>query len=396
MLLIGEATHGTHEFYRDRARITQRLIAEKGFKGVVVEGDWPDAERVDRYVRGGRGDTSPEQALSSFSRRFPRWMWANTDVRDFVRWLRAHNEALPAEAARASFYGMDVYSLGPSANAVVTALETIDPAAARHARQRYTGFKPYHAEPERYGLVALAGSRTSLEKETREQFEDIQQLYRQQSAADTARADTLFSAIQNARIVRNAEEYYRAMYSGGVSSWNLRDKHMVDTVDAFAEHLTRRNGGAPAKIVIWAHNSHVGDARWTQTGSPQEWNIGQLMREGHSGQTALIGFTTYRGSVFAASAWDEPGKQRTVLPALPGSFSAVFHDTGLKDFLLLLRNNRSLADALPEPRLERDIGVLYLPETERESHYFLAHLTKQFDAVIHRDVTRAITPLMPP
>jgi erythromycin esterase-like protein len=195
-------------------------------------------------------------------------------------------------------------------------------------------------------------------------------------------------------VVRNAEEYYRTMYRGGVSSWNLRDKHMADTLDALAEHLTRRNNnGKPAKIVVWAHNSHVGDARWARIGGPQEWNIGQLARERHPRETVLIGFTTYTGTVLAASAWGQAGREQRVLPALPGSFSAVFHDAGIGDFLLLLRGDRGLAGALPEPRLERAIGVVYLPETERESHYFQAHITKQFDAVIHRDITRAVTPL---
>ncbi len=392
-VLIGEATHGTHEFYRDRARITQRLIAEKGFTGVAIEGDWPDAERVDRYVRGAQGsDKGAEQALSQFTRRFPRWMWANTDVLDFAQRLRARNQALPAAAPRAGFYGLDLYSLGPSADAVVRALEGIDPEAARRARRRYAVFAPYRDDAERYGLATMAGKASEGEREARAQFEELQKM-QPRGDADPARADALFSALQNARVVRNAEEYYRTLYRGGVSTWNLRDKHMADTLDALAEHLTRRNGGAPAKIVVWAHNSHVGDARWTQTGAPSEWNIGQLTRERHEGQTVLIGFTTYTGSVFAASAWGERGTQKRLLPALPGSFSAVFHDAGLGDFLLLLRGRRALADALPEPRLERAVGVVYLPETERESHYFLAHLTKQFDAVIHRDVTRAVTPI---
>ena len=392
-VLIGEQTHGTHEFYRDRARITQRLIREKGFAGVAIEGDWPDAERVDRYVRGAAagGDRSPEQALSGFTRRFPRWMWANAEVRDFTRWLREHNQALPAGAPRAGFYGLDVYSLGPSADAVPRALEGIDPAAARRARTRYAGFAPYRDEPDRYGLAVLAGEATGRERDVREQFEEVERLYRS-AAGDPARSDALFSVLQNARVVRNAEAYHRAQYGGTASSWNVRDQHMADTLDALAAHLSARRG-SPAKLVVWAHNSHVGDARWARTGSPQEWNIGQLARERHGQQTVLIGFTTYTGTVFAARAWDRPGERRDVRPALPGSFAAVFHRAGLGDFLLPLRGNRALAEALPEPRLERAIGVIYLPETERQSHYFQAHLTKQFDAVIHRDVTRALTPL---
>jgi erythromycin esterase-like protein len=395
-VLIGEATHGTHEFYRDRARLTERLIAEKGFTAVAIEGDWPDAERVDQYLRNvntadpGKTDGA-EKALSQFTRRFPRWMWANTDVRDFVQRQSARNRTLLPGAPQAGFYGLDLYSLVPSADAVVRALEKIDPALAGRARRRYAVFAPYRSDPERYGLAALTGKATGGQREARAQFEEIQKI-QHEGAGDQSRADLLFSALQNARVVMNAEEYYRTMYQGGVSSWNLRDKHMADTLDALAVHLTRRDG-KPSKIVVWAHNSHVGDARWTETGPPSEWNIGQLTRERHNGQTVLIGFTTYAGTVFAADAWGQNGTQKRVVPALPGSFAAVFHDSGAGDFLLLLRGNRALADALPEPRLERAIGVVYLPQTERESHYFLSHLTKQYDAVIHRDTTRAVTPI---
>ncbi len=395
-VLIGEATHGTHEFYRDRVRLTERLIAEKGFTGVAVEGDWPDAERVDQYLRGAAAaskgtEREAEQALSQFTRRFPRWMWANTDVREFVQRQSARNRILPPGVPRAGFYGLDLYSLGPSADAVVRTLEKIDPALAGRARRRYSVFAPYREDPERYGLAALTGKAAGGQREAQAQFQELRSM-QGQAAASPAERDLLFSALQNARVVMNAEEYYRTMYTGSVSSWNLRDKHMADTLDALAEHLSRRDG-RPAKLVVWAHNSHVGDARWAETGPPSEWNIGQLARERHKGETVLIGFTTYSGTVFAADAWGRAGAEKRVVPALPGSFASVFHNAGIGDFFLVLRDNEALAKVLPEPRLERAIGVVYLPQTERESHYFMAHLTKQFDAVIHRDTTRAVTPL---
>jgi erythromycin esterase-like protein len=318
-------------------------------------------------------------------------MWANTEVRDFAQWLRDHNTRVGEPARQAGFYGMDVYSLHASADAVVRYLERVDPAAARRARQRYAGFARFREEPEAYGLATVLKPEASSERAVREQFEELQRRYT--SAAPAARTPELFSALQNARVARNAEEYYRTMHGGAVSSWNLRDKHMAETLDALAAHLGM--AGKPARIVVWAHNSHVGDARHTSMGEAGEWNVGQLMRERHGDRAVLIGFTTYTGTVMAASAWGERGKVQRVLPALPGSFSALFHDTGTRDFLLLLRGNREIAEALDEPRLERAIGVVYLPQTERESHYFQARMSKQFDAVIHFDETRAVTPLRP-
>jgi erythromycin esterase-like protein len=385
VVMLGESTHGTAEFYRERMHITQRLIRDKGFSAVVIEGDWPDAYRVNQYIRGVGRDTNATQALSGFT-RFPHWMWRNTNVRDLVQWLRAHNTALPVVAPRVGFYGMDLYSLPGSTNAVVQHLEKLQPQVAARARERYQGFARFRDKPEMYGIAAISPDQ-SQQRPAQEQFEELQRLHKPQKT----QREEWFSALQNARVVKNAEEYYRVSYRGGESSWNLRDRHMADTLDALLEHLS--TPGKPAKLIVWAHNSHVGDARHTTMGESGEWTVGQLMRQRHPRQTFLLGFTTYTGTTMAAVEWDQPGQVQRVRPALPGSFAALFHDTGIKSFLLPLQGQSDLVLSMGEPRLERAIGVVYLPQTERESHYFQARMSKQFDAVIHWDVTSAVKPL---
>jgi erythromycin esterase-like protein len=388
VVMLGEATHGTHEFYRERMRITQRLVRDKGFSAVVIEGDWPDAYRVNQYVRGLGRDKNAEQALAGFT-RFPRWMWGNTVVRDLVEWMRQHNTSLRPEASRVGFYGMDLYSLPGSSEAVVQQLQSLDGAASTRARNRYQGFARFRSNPESYGLSALPGATSPEERAAREQLEELQRSYN----AAPNRKEEWFSALQNARVVKNAEEYYRVSYAGTESSWNLRDRHMADTLDALMAHLG--TPGQPAKIVVWAHNSHVGDARQTTMGQSGEWTVGQLMRQRHPNETFLLGFTTYSGTVMAANQWDQPGQVERVRPSLPGSFGALFHETGIKNFLLPLRGEGELVLSMGEPRLERAIGVVYLPQTERESHYFQARMSKQFDAVIHIDASTAIKPFRP-
>ena len=388
LVMLGEATHGTQEFYRERMRITQRLIREKGFSAVVIEGDWPDSYRVNQYVRGLGRDTSAEQALSGFT-RFPRWMWSNTVVRDLTQWMRSHNSALPPGSPRVGFYGMDLYSLPRSADAVIEDLQALDASAASRARTRYQGFARYRTTPELYGLAVQNDPNENQERVAREQLVELQRAYN----AGKNRREEWFSALQNARVVKNAEEYYRVSYGGGESSWNLRDRHMADTLDALLAHLG--TVAKPAKIVVWAHNSHVGDARHTAMGESGEWTVGQLMRQRHAARTFLLGFTTYSGTALAANEWGQPGQVQRVRPALPGSFAALFHDTGIKNFLLPLRGQGDLVLSMAEPRLERAIGVVYLPQTERESHYFEARMSKQFDAVIHIDASNALQPLRP-
>lgn len=389
-VLIGEATHGTHEFYEERARITQRLIREKGFTAVAVEADWPDAYRVNRYVRGEGRDGSANEALSGFE-RFPAWMWRNTDVSSFVDWLRAHNEGVRA-GPKVGFYGLDLYSLFTSVREVLNYLDQVDPTAALEARRRYACFDHYGEDSQQYGYATGIGLSESCQQGVLTQLQELQQRAFDYMQADGASAeDAFFYAQQNARLVKNAEEYYRTMFRGRISSWNLRDSHMAETLDALARHLSR--DGEPAKIVVWEHNSHIGDARATEVGSLGEWNVGELARKAYPGQTCLIGFSTYDGHVTAASEWDGPAERKRVRPALHGSYEELLHHVGLPRYWLNLRDDTPVRRLMLERRLERAIGVLYLPRSERQSHYFNAQMAQQFDAIIHIDRTDALVPL---
>ena len=387
-VLIGEASHGTHEFYRTRAYITKRLVREKGFRAVAVEADWPDAHRVNSYVLGRGQDRYALQSLDDF-RRFPAWMWRNSDVLDFVNWLRDYNDSLPTETPKTAFYGMDLYSFHSSSRAVLDYLDKVDPEAARRARFRYGCFEQFGEDIQAYGYAATFGLSKACEDEV-----VVQLIEMSRRAADLASRDgrldpdEFFTAEQNARVVKNAERYYRAMFSRRISSWNLRDRHMAETLDQLISHL-----GASAKIVVWAHNSHLGDARATEMSNQGELNVGQLVREKYGNTSVLIGFTTYTGAVTAASNWDGPAEQKQVRPALSDSFEAMFHATHVPAFLTVLRGNRFLSGILNQERLERAIGVVYLPHSERVSHYFHARLADQFDAVIHIDNTKALQPL---
>lgn len=391
LVLIGEASHGTHEFYRERAQITKRLIKEKSFTAVAAEADWPDAYRVNRYVRGLGSDADAIEALSGF-KRFPAWMWRNADVLDFVGWLRTHNDDLPASAAKVGFYGLDLYSLHTSIAAVLDYLDRIDPEAAQRARIRYSCFDHFGKDEQAYGYATGLRLAKSCEDEVVDQLLDIYRNASEYAWRDgRVTPDDHFYATQNARLVMNAERYYRSMFRGRVSSWNLRDAHMTETLDSLLTFLRSQNH--QAKIVVWAHNSHLGDARATRMGQEGEWNVGQLVRERHGRDAVLIGFTTYEGSVTAASNWDSPAERKLVRPGLAGSCEALFHDVNGSRFLLTFRNGDLATMALHEPLLERAIGVIYKPETERASHYFQASLSRQFDAVLHFDETRAVEPL---
>jgi erythromycin esterase-like protein len=385
-VLLGEASHGTHEFYRVRAQITKLLIAEKGFNAVAVEADWPDAYRVNQFVRYEGDDEDAVDALRGFE-RFPSWMWRNADVLDFVGWLRNHNG--PRHGHKAGFYGLDLYSLHSSMRAVLDFLDKVDPEAARRARHRYGCFENFGEDTQAYGYSASVGLSKSCEDEVVSQWLEMRK-----RAADLARRDgrvardAFFFAEQNARLVKNAEQYYRAMFHERVSSWNLRDTHMAETLDALVHHL-----GPRSKVVVWAHNSHLGDARATEMGQRGELNLGQLVRQRYATDAKLIGFTTHSGTVTAASGWDGPAERKYVRPALSGSYEALFHAVRIPNFLLPLRGTQPATFALQEPRLERAIGVIYLPRSERASHYFYAQLPQQFDAVLHYDETRAVEPL---
>jgi erythromycin esterase-like protein len=311
-------------------------------------------------------------------------------VRDLVDWLRTYNDAQP-HASDVGFYGLDVYSLFGSAEAVVRYLSTVDPAAAERARTRYACFAPYRADPQHYGAAAVSPG-ASCRTQAAEVLAELTQRAATRPA-DPVQAELLFSALRNAHSVANAEEYFRTLYEGGTSTWNMRDQHMAEAVDALAQHLSAA-AGEPAKVVVWAHNTHAGDARVTQAGDAGELNVGQLMRQRYGDAAVLVGLFTYTGTVFAAHDWDQPGRVHDVRPALPGSFSDLFHAARERDFLLLLRGAAErLGNQLGEPRLQRAIGVVYRPETERQSHYFLARLSRQFDAAVFFDTTSAVVPL---
>jgi erythromycin esterase-like protein len=387
--LLGEASHGTREFYRERAAISKRLIVEKGFTAVAVEADWPDAWRLNRYVRGLSDDPDATAALAGFQ-RFPSWMWRNTEVRDFAQWLRGHNEGRPP-AQQVGFYGIDLYSLFSSMQAVLAYLDRTDPDAALRARQRYACFDHAREDSQAYGYAASFGLAHSCEDEVIQQLRDMNQRFADLPLTPGMERDDAFYAQQNARLARNAEEYYRTMFRGRVSSWNLRDSHMVETLQALDRHLGS-DAGLP-RIAVWAHNSHLGDAAATEMGQAGEWNVGQLMRDRYHEQAVLVGFSTHHGTVTAASDWDQPARRKRVRAGLAGSWEDLLHQTATSRFLLPLRDNPALQRLATPQRLQRAIGVIYRPETERQSHYFMTRLAQQFDALIHIDETSALEPL---
>jgi erythromycin esterase-like protein len=389
IVLIGEATHGTQEFYRIRADLTRALIQKRGFGIVAVEADWPDAYRANTWVRLLGADDTAESALADFT-RFPRWMWRNREVVRFLRWLRAENSMRDA-ATRVGFYGLDLYSLHRSMSRVVDYLDQVDPSAGRRARDGYACFDAFGDDVQRYGYVASLDLGKSCEDEVVEQLMELRRRAAEYAGRDgRIAADEYFAAEQNARVVCDAEAYYRAMFRGGAESWNLRDRHMMATLESLLDRAARSAG--PARAVVWAHNSHLGDARATGLAALGELNVGQLVRERFGDACCAIGMTTHEGDVTAAHNWDEPAALRRVRPSLVGSYERLFHDTGVPAFGLQLAT-RELAHALIGPRVERAIGVIYRPESERASHYFTARLPGQFDVIVHVDRTRALEPL---
>ena len=396
VVLLGESTHGTQEFYRLRAELTRRLIVDKGFDAVAVEADWPAALRASRWVQGRSRDPDAPQALGGFE-RFPRWMWRNTETVLLLQWLRAYNEQQAAPGQPVGFYGLDLYSLRESMRGVLHYLQEVDPEAAQRARARYACFDDFAHHPQAYGHAVNFNLRADCERQVVEQ---LAELLRQAGARLTrdggASGDELFYAQQNARVVRNAETYYRAMFAGRTDSWNVRDRHMAATLQSLREHLSARRGRT-ARVVVWAHNSHIGDARATDRAERGQLNLGQLVREQQADpeDSFLLGFTTHAGTVAAASDWDAPAELQAVQPSRIDSVERLLHESGVGRFVLPLttRAPEPLRRALLQPRLERAIGVIYRPQTERWSHYFHARLAAQFDAVVHLDQTRALRPL---
>ena len=379
VVLLGEASHGTSEFYRMRDRISRELIAKKGFRFVAIEGDWPDAARVDHYVRHLE---YPPSEWTAFA-RFPTWMWRNNEVRVFVDWLRSHNAALNP-AKRVAFHGLDLYSLYDSIRAVLKYLDEVDPATARAARERYGCLTPWQSDPATYGHAALTGAYPTCESEVAVVLLDLMHKRRAYVERDGER---FMDAVQNARLIANAEQYYRIMYYGSRASWNLRDSHMFETLKTLLAFY-----GSKSKAIVWAHNSHIGDASATEMFSRGEYNLGHLCRKEFGTLAYTIGFGTNAGTVAAASNWDGPMEIKRVVPAVAESCERIFHESGVPNFCLDLSQALNGSEGLRKPRLERAIGVIYRPETELASHYFQAVLPKQFDEYVWFDETKAITP----
>ncbi|MBW8784340.1 MAG: protein-L-isoaspartate(D-aspartate) O-methyltransferase [Novosphingobium sp.] len=381
IVMLGEASHGTHEFYAARAAITRRFVERHGFTIIAVEADWPDAAAIDRYI--GHGPARPG-APPSFQ-RFPTWMWRNTVVAQLADDLRAYNAKLAGPARRVGFYGLDIYNMSGSISAVLAYLDQTDPEAAKVARERYGCLTPWQAEPSVYGRVALSRGYAECEQAVVAQCRELLE----RALAERDDGDGLLDAAMNARLVASAERYYRIMYYGGAESWNLRDSHMAETLEYLLDAK-----GPDAKALVWAHNSHIGDARATDMGAARgEHNIGQLIREKFADEVALIGFGTHTGTVTCATDWDGHTETKRVLPSRRDSYERVCHDTGMPRFVLRPAADEALRRRLAEPLLERFIGVIYRPETERWSHYSEAVLPAQFDAYVWFDETRAVTPL---
>jgi len=398
--MIGEATHGTQEFYQHRADITKRLIQEQGFTIVAVEGDWPDVYRINRYVCGKSKDKNAKEALGDFG-RFPRWMWRNTVVEEFVEWLKKHNEQFDNVDDKVRFYGLDLYSLFRSADLVIEYLEKVDKKAAEVAKHRYGTLNRYRGNEFKYAEEVMLQLTPSREKEVVAML--VHMMTKGQEylkAQGFVNSDELLFAQMNAKLVKDAEEYYRKAYAGGATTWNLRDKHMFETLQAVMEFHEKRN--KESRAVIWAHNSHLGDSRATEYARESgEWNIGQLVRQNIGKDKSFnVGFTSYTGTVTAAPSWGGPATKFELTPAFEDSYEAVFHQAVPSNWLSILRSNspqivpdEEIVKLLSATRTERMVGVQYVKRSERQSHYVPAILPQQFDSVIHVDVSSALQPL---
>jgi len=389
IVLLGEASHGTHEFYTARAEISKRLIQEKDFNVIAIEGDWPPAYRVNQYIKQQNDDKNGIDALSDFD-KFPIWMWRNEEFVSFIDWLYRHN--ISKKNNKVSLYGLDVYSLYRSIAIIINELEKIDPKFAQTVRERYTCFD-IHSNSQDYGYMASLFPDKSCEKIAFEQLVELQQksvdFFK---AQNTDPVQEKFYIEQNALIVKNAERYYRSLFGiDRAESWNIRDTHMMETIAAIQKYKQEAKGLKP-KIIVWAHNSHLGDARATQMSMRGEINLGQLVKESYGSEAVSVGFTTYTGWVSAASEWDAPVERKFVRPALKESIEYLFHKNR-KSFILIPEEQSEVKKLLSRAYLERAIGVIYQPLTERQSHYFLANVAEQFDVFIHYDETTAVVPL---
>lgn len=404
-VLIGEASHGTHEFYAERARITQRLIEEKGFNAIAIEADWPVADRVNRYVRRSQLNSETEldqcaaDALEALE-MFPSWLWANVDVALFVEWLRQHNDEVEENEdensrhqAKVGFYGLDTYRLFRSMDLALNYLDEVDQESAELARKRYACFDQFHRDSQRYGYTIGLDLSHEQEKEIQQRLKNFlvaRSLHTPNH--QQVRPETAFHFAQKSTTSADADQYCRSIFRGDQSTWNLRDSNMAHRLSALADQLSKCHG-KPAKIVVWAHNSHAGDARATEIGRLGELSLGQLMRERYSEHCFLIGMTSHHGSVTASSDWGSPAEYKYLRPSLEESYEEAMHLTSIPSFVLPLKSNDALNYAMSKSRLARNIGVSYRPSTERQSHYTYVNLAQQFDAIIHIDKSRAVKPL---
>jgi erythromycin esterase-like protein len=389
IVMLGEASYGTHQFQQTRAEITQLLIEEKAFNAVAIEADWVDTYRVHRYVQHLSQDQNAHEALNDF-RYFPQWMWRNDDVAQFVEWLREQNQRLPIDA-RIALYGLDLYSYYGAADAVMNYLDRIDREAAQEAGYRYSCFEQFDQDPQQHGYTAGYGLSPQREEEaiayamarTQRRIEELRQ------SRELAAGDQLY-AEEIERLIHKAEPYYREIFHGRNNGWNLRNRHLFDSLIMLINHLGKQN--RKAKIVVWTHNAHLGDARFTEMSTRGELNLGQLVKETYADKACAIGFTTYNGTTAAASEWGGQVEQKQIRPALPESYEALFHSLYETAFSLNL-HNPLIRERLGNARLERSIGAVYRPQTERISHYFYTQLSQQFDLVLHFDQTDAVIPL---
>lgn len=388
LVLMGEASHGTKEFYDTRIALTQYLIKEKGFHAIAIEGDWPSAHQVHRYIQGL--NQNEENVLNGFQ-RFPNWMWRNKSIQAFIPWLRNHNNQSPEN--KVGFYGLDLYCLHDSMNAIISYLKKHQPDAVANATTRFSCFDHTTVDPQVYGYLVNQQIKHACIHEVTEQLLEMQHhTLSEMHKNKLPDHDADYYALQNARVVKNAEKYYRSLFEPRDVSWNIRDQHMAETLSNIISHI-ESNLKTPAKIIVWAHNSHVGDARATEMHDRNEINLGQIVREQYDTASYLLGFSTYDGTVRAASEWDGPSIIKKVSPSLPGSYEFLFHDANEKNFFLNLRAENHLTHLLKNPELQRAIGVIYLPQTERMSHYYFSRLPYQFDGIIHFDRTQAVVPL---
>lgn len=383
VVLMGEATHGTAEFYDMRARISKELIENHGFNIITAEADWPDAEHINYQIR--KKGTKPVTA-EPFT-RFPTWMWENQQFMNFVEWMKDYNEEQTGVEEEVGFYGLDLYSLYSSIESVLDYLDEVDPELAEEARVRYGCLSPWEGDPQQYGAATSSGRYPDCEGDVVEMLTDLLEKRMEYISAD---GDRYHNMIQNAQVVKDAEEYYRSMYYGSTNSWNVRDQHMFDSLKNLLEFR-----GADAKAIVWAHNSHVGDARASSFSAGGRHNIGQLCRQEWGDEVRLIGFGTDHGTVAAADNWGGSVKMKELNSSLERSFEKEFHETGIDNFVLPLRKDHSKAvyKTLEKPRRQRAVGVIYRPETELASHYFEASLSRQFDEYIWFDSTAAVDPI---